>query len=79
MCYTFSIGEASKKDDGERKFVWNQLGAHPVLVGRPVLWGLAVDGADGFQQVLEILNAELERAMKLAGCQEQVESCLRLR
>src|SRR5487761_477811 len=44
------------------------LGARAVLVGRPVLWGLAVDGAHGVQQVLEILRTELERAMKLAGC-----------
>ena len=44
------------------------LGARAVLVGRPVLWGLAVDGARGVQQVLEILHSELERAMKLAGC-----------
>lgn len=44
------------------------LGAHAVLIGRPVLWGLAVDGASGVQQVLEILHTELERAMKLAGC-----------
>ena len=44
------------------------LGARAVLVGRPVLWGLAVDGARGVQQVLSILHTELERAMKLAGC-----------
>lgn len=44
------------------------LGARAVLVGRPVLWGLAADGAHGVQQVLEILRTELERAMKLAGC-----------
>ncbi|HZT99365.1 MAG TPA: alpha-hydroxy acid oxidase [Ktedonobacteraceae bacterium] len=44
------------------------LGAHAVLVGRPVLWGLTVDGADGVRQVLEILYTELERAMKLVGC-----------
>ena len=44
------------------------LGARAVLVGRPVLWGLAVDGARGVQHVLEILHAELERAMKLSGC-----------
>lgn len=44
------------------------LGARAVLVGRPVLWGLAVDGANGVQQILEILHTELERAMKLAGC-----------
>lgn len=44
------------------------LGAHAVLVGRPILWGLAVDGANGVRQVLEILRTELERAMKLTGC-----------
>jgi 4-hydroxymandelate oxidase len=44
------------------------LGARAVLVGRPILWGLAVDGAAGVQRVLSILHAELERAMKLAGC-----------
>ncbi|GCE26569.1 alpha-hydroxy-acid oxidizing enzyme [Dictyobacter alpinus] len=44
------------------------LGARAVLVGRPILWGLAVDGSKGVQQVLKILQTELERAMKLAGC-----------
>jgi isopentenyl diphosphate isomerase/L-lactate dehydrogenase-like FMN-dependent dehydrogenase len=44
------------------------LGAHAVLVGRPILWGLATEGAQGVQRVLELLRAELELAMKLAGC-----------
>jgi 4-hydroxymandelate oxidase len=44
------------------------LGATAVLVGRPTLWGLAVAGAEGVTQVLELLRAELERAMALAGC-----------
>jgi isopentenyl diphosphate isomerase/L-lactate dehydrogenase-like FMN-dependent dehydrogenase len=44
------------------------LGARAVLVGRPILWGLAVDGASGVQRVLEILRTELERALQLAGC-----------
>ena len=44
------------------------LGARAVLVGRPILWGLAVNGARGVQDVLEILSAELIRAMKLSGC-----------
>ena len=44
------------------------LGARSVLVGRPILWGLAAEGAQGVQHVLEILHAELELAMKLAGC-----------
>jgi isopentenyl diphosphate isomerase/L-lactate dehydrogenase-like FMN-dependent dehydrogenase len=43
------------------------LGARAILVGRPVLWGLAANGAEGVHHVLEILRAELELAMKLAG------------
>jgi 4-hydroxymandelate oxidase len=43
------------------------LGARAVFVGRPVLWGLAVAGADGAQHVLELLRGELELAMMLAG------------
>jgi 4-hydroxymandelate oxidase len=43
------------------------LGARAVLVGRPPLWGLAVDGANGVQQVVEMLRAELVRAMTLSG------------
>ena len=44
------------------------LGAAAVLVGRPILWGLAVDGAAGVERVLEILQNELSMAMALAGC-----------
>jgi len=43
------------------------LGARAVLVGRPILWGLAVNGAEGVRNVLELLRAELELAMALAG------------
>jgi isopentenyl diphosphate isomerase/L-lactate dehydrogenase-like FMN-dependent dehydrogenase len=43
------------------------LGARAVFVGRPVLWGLAVAGAEGAQHVLELLRDELELAMALAG------------
>jgi 4-hydroxymandelate oxidase len=43
------------------------LGARAVLIGRPVLWGLSVRGADGVQAVLEHLHDELVRAMQLAG------------
>jgi 4-hydroxymandelate oxidase len=43
------------------------LGASAVLVGRPVLWGLAVGGADGVRDVLELLRAELVEAMTLLG------------
>jgi isopentenyl diphosphate isomerase/L-lactate dehydrogenase-like FMN-dependent dehydrogenase len=44
------------------------LGAKAVLVGRPVVWGLAVGGADGVKQVLELLRAELELSLALLGC-----------
>lgn len=44
------------------------LGAKAVMVGRPVIWGLAVDGASGVRKVLEILRDELRTAMTLSGC-----------
>jgi 4-hydroxymandelate oxidase len=43
------------------------LGARAVMVGRPALWGLAVDGAPGAQRVLEILLSELDAALALSG------------
>lgn len=43
------------------------LGARAVLVGRPMLWGLAADGTAGARRVLGILRDELELAMTLAG------------
>ena len=43
------------------------LGARAVLVGRPVLWGLAVGGEAGVADVLGILRAELANAMALCG------------
>lgn len=43
------------------------LGAQAVLVGRPVLWGLAVDGEEGVFRVLELLRAEFDLAMALCG------------
>ncbi len=44
------------------------LGADLVAIGRPSLWGLAVDGAAGVQRVIEILRDELSLSMALAGC-----------
>jgi 4-hydroxymandelate oxidase len=43
------------------------LGAHAVLLGRPVLWGLALEGSEGVRRVLEILTGEFDRALALAG------------
>ncbi len=44
------------------------LGARAVLVGRPILWGLAARGPEGVYEVLELLREELDLAMRLAGC-----------
>ena len=44
------------------------LGARAVLVGRPILWGLAVAGEQGATNVLQILRRELDEAMLLCGC-----------
>jgi isopentenyl diphosphate isomerase/L-lactate dehydrogenase-like FMN-dependent dehydrogenase len=44
------------------------LGARAVLAGRPVLWGLAVDGAAGARRVLELLRDEFTLALGLLGC-----------
>lgn len=44
------------------------LGASAVLLGRPVIYGLAVGGQQGVQQVLQTIQREFELAMALAGC-----------
>ncbi len=44
------------------------LGADGTLIGRPMLWGLAVHGEAGVRRVLEIMHAETSQAMALAGC-----------
>ena len=43
------------------------LGAKGVLIGRPVMWGLAAYGADGVQGVVEMLQTELARYMCMCG------------
>jgi 4-hydroxymandelate oxidase len=49
------------------------LGARGVLVGRPVLWGLAVGGAAGVERVLSGLAGELRLAMALCGATQVAE------
>jgi 4-hydroxymandelate oxidase len=44
------------------------LGAKAVLIGRPILWGLAANGYDGAHQVIQLLRSEFDLAMALAGC-----------
>ena len=49
------------------------LGAKAVAIGRPLFWGLAMDGADGVHGVLELLREEdLARSGLLwsDGCQQ---------
>lgn len=43
-------------------------GATAVLIGRPILHGLAVAGSAGVARVIQILRTELEMAMGLVGC-----------
>lgn len=43
------------------------LGAKAVFIGRPLFWGLAVDGEQGVVRVLEILREEIEITMAKCG------------
>ena len=43
------------------------LGARAVLIGRPLFWGLAVDGEAGLQTVMGFLKDELAQSMGMCG------------
>ena len=43
------------------------LGAHAVLIARPIMWGLAAYGAEGVQTVLELIQSDLGRTMASLG------------
>ena len=43
------------------------LGAKAVFIGRPLFWGLAVDGENGVVRVLNILREEIEITMAKCG------------
>jgi isopentenyl diphosphate isomerase/L-lactate dehydrogenase-like FMN-dependent dehydrogenase len=43
------------------------LGATAVMVGRPILWGLAVDGQQGVENVLSTMKDEISLTMSLLG------------
>ncbi len=49
------------------------LGARAVLVGRPILWGLAAAGEEGAARVLELLRAEVDLAMALCGARRPAD------
>ncbi|KAK6124702.1 hypothetical protein DH2020_041557 [Rehmannia glutinosa] len=44
------------------------LGAQAVMIGRPVIYGLAAEGENGVRQVIDTLKDELEQTMALSGC-----------
>lgn len=44
------------------------LGAKAVLLGRPVMWALAIGGAEGVQTYLRNFLAELDLSLGLLGC-----------
>jgi isopentenyl diphosphate isomerase/L-lactate dehydrogenase-like FMN-dependent dehydrogenase len=44
------------------------LGARAVLIGRPMLWGLAVAGEDGVTDVLRMFQEEIQLGLALLGC-----------
>ncbi|MER5642229.1 aminotransferase class I/II-fold pyridoxal phosphate-dependent enzyme [Kitasatospora sp. NPDC002227] len=50
------------------------LGADAVLLGRPVLHGLAVDGENGAAHLLELITEELVEAMALTGTPSVAEA-----
>jgi L-lactate dehydrogenase (cytochrome) len=43
------------------------LGADAVLLGRPYVWGLALEGQEGVEKVLKMILAELDLTMALCG------------
>jgi isopentenyl diphosphate isomerase/L-lactate dehydrogenase-like FMN-dependent dehydrogenase len=43
------------------------LGADAVCIGRPYVWGLALDGQAGVEHVLRCLLAELDLTLALSG------------
>jgi isopentenyl diphosphate isomerase/L-lactate dehydrogenase-like FMN-dependent dehydrogenase len=46
------------------------LGADGVFIGRPYLYGLAAEGQQGVQRILEIFAEEIKRALILMGCED---------
>lgn len=49
------------------------LGAKGVLVGRPVIYGLAINGKAGAKSVMQGLLADLWQSMGLAGMRTTAE------
>jgi isopentenyl diphosphate isomerase/L-lactate dehydrogenase-like FMN-dependent dehydrogenase len=49
------------------------LGARAVLIGRAMVWGLAVDGEAGVAHVLQLLRDEIELGLALLGCRSPAD------
>jgi isopentenyl diphosphate isomerase/L-lactate dehydrogenase-like FMN-dependent dehydrogenase len=49
------------------------LGAHSVLVGRPVVYALAAAGEEGVLKLLQLLREEVELGLRLLGCTSVAE------
>jgi len=49
------------------------LGADSVLLGRPLLWALAAGGPEAVVTAIELLAAELQTSLQLAGCRTIAE------
>ena len=47
------------------------LGARSVLIGRPLFWGLAINGEAGVASVIEILRDELDATMGMCRCTQE--------
>lgn len=54
--------------NGRDVFVALAHGATAVLMGRPYIWGLAVNGALGVAHTIRLMRDELEMYMALTGC-----------
>jgi len=53
------------------------LGARGVLIGRPIMWGLAAYGADGVQNVREMLQSDLARNLGALGANSLKRASMR--
>jgi L-lactate dehydrogenase (cytochrome) len=49
------------------------LGADAVLLGRPYIWGLALEGQQGVETVLKMILADLDLTMSLCGYTEPAQ------
>lgn len=54
--------------NGEDVFKAIALGAHAVMIGRPIMWALSIGGEDAVISLLARLKNELTLTMRLAGC-----------